>query len=669
MAVEALESRTAPGCMLLWWLGLPNLADQKPLQQQLDSDLVTRPIKDALDTEIDNISHQIHDSDRLTQSESELSKSKDLEQSNLSPIKSDTSRYHDQREASDGEGNNALDLDLGIDLNPFSLLAYHNNRISAGSIEIAMAGRISNPFQGSDSSGGGVSGGGDDSGGSVGGHRNPGGAILKNINPSGISRGIGNYGMKAPRWDEIPPQDPSLSDSPSNNYSDEGNEITRSLSDGDTPTTISDTVGGGSSNGLPYVVFTEVRANGAFDRCAPISVCVGARDDVSGSLLDFEWAQAGGPEPFAGPFVTHTWIDLDITAPEEQFRAECVQFVPDAPGVYVIEVTVFDYTYSPELGYAIRTEEWLALEGDPNPYSRLVYQVPVTVWGSLSVQENPNPEVFQIVQDGTVAGTVRPLNLNTGGFSGFYWYWDGDPMNWQCATGDEEPVLFSYNGHFCDPRSPVATSNQAITVLVRTTDCGYPWRECTPQKPGLSVILDSPHDGTGGAASMSFVGFGEQQGFPDYFWNLDDYPFDGSGDPFSYDAPTDTTTIDWTWPAGETDGVVMSVASWDECVTITPNFQSGIDSWVVYQGDRETPPTPLDMTKPLQLCPLCCRDVVDLPGDADRDGDVDGSDFLMWQANVGTQSGATWAQGDFDGDGDVDTGDLALWQDTFGQTR
>jgi hypothetical protein len=44
--------------------------------------------------------------------------------------------------------------------------------------------------------------------------------------------------------------------------------------------------------------------------------------------------------------------------------------------------------------------------------------------------------------------------------------------------------------------------------------------------------------------------------------------------------------------------------------------------------------------------------------DFDGDGFVSGSDFLIWQQNVGTLLGATHAQGDADGDGDVDGDDL-----------
>jgi hypothetical protein len=52
--------------------------------------------------------------------------------------------------------------------------------------------------------------------------------------------------------------------------------------------------------------------------------------------------------------------------------------------------------------------------------------------------------------------------------------------------------------------------------------------------------------------------------------------------------------------------------------------------------------------------------------DFDGDGDVDGADFLTWQQNAGTVSGATPEQGDADGNGAVDGLDLAAWQGAFG---
>lgn len=55
-----------------------------------------------------------------------------------------------------------------------------------------------------------------------------------------------------------------------------------------------------------------------------------------------------------------------------------------------------------------------------------------------------------------------------------------------------------------------------------------------------------------------------------------------------------------------------------------------------------------------------------LPGDFDLDLDVDGSDFLVWQRNFGA-TGAEFADGDADEDGDVDVDDLQLWETSYGK--
>ncbi|QDS98395.1 PEP-CTERM sorting domain-containing protein [Adhaeretor mobilis] len=71
----------------------------------------------------------------------------------------------------------------------------------------------------------------------------------------------------------------------------------------------------------------------------------------------------------------------------------------------------------------------------------------------------------------------------------------------------------------------------------------------------------------------------------------------------------------------------------------------------------------------LQLEPfsqLVLRLNSDLPSaDANDDGQVDGSDFLDWQAGFGTSSPAK-VDGDFTGDSEVDANDLALWHDQYG---
>ncbi len=53
-------------------------------------------------------------------------------------------------------------------------------------------------------------------------------------------------------------------------------------------------------------------------------------------------------------------------------------------------------------------------------------------------------------------------------------------------------------------------------------------------------------------------------------------------------------------------------------------------------------------------------------GDFDRDGDVDGADFLAWQTNQGLTTGASREQGDSNADNIVNDVDLAAWKAYFG---
>lgn len=54
-----------------------------------------------------------------------------------------------------------------------------------------------------------------------------------------------------------------------------------------------------------------------------------------------------------------------------------------------------------------------------------------------------------------------------------------------------------------------------------------------------------------------------------------------------------------------------------------------------------------------------------LRADFDSDGDVDASDFGLWQAGYPISSGASLSDGDADGDGDVDGVDFGIWQNNY----
>jgi prepilin-type N-terminal cleavage/methylation domain-containing protein len=65
-------------------------------------------------------------------------------------------------------------------------------------------------------------------------------------------------------------------------------------------------------------------------------------------------------------------------------------------------------------------------------------------------------------------------------------------------------------------------------------------------------------------------------------------------------------------------------------------------------------------------------DVTILPegqaGDYDRDGAVDGADFLKWQRDLGMQVAAAGEGADGDGSQTVDAGDLGVWQANYGSS-
>lgn len=59
--------------------------------------------------------------------------------------------------------------------------------------------------------------------------------------------------------------------------------------------------------------------------------------------------------------------------------------------------------------------------------------------------------------------------------------------------------------------------------------------------------------------------------------------------------------------------------------------------------------------------------IVVLPGDYNQNNWTDGSDFLIYQQNLSTTSGATFIQGDANGDGAVNSADNTIWSNNYGQ--
>lgn len=57
--------------------------------------------------------------------------------------------------------------------------------------------------------------------------------------------------------------------------------------------------------------------------------------------------------------------------------------------------------------------------------------------------------------------------------------------------------------------------------------------------------------------------------------------------------------------------------------------------------------------------------IVGESSDFDADGDSDGTDFLIWQRNLGTNEGAVLVDGDSNFDGAVNAQDLSFWENSF----
>jgi hypothetical protein len=111
--------------------------------------------------------------------------------------------------------------------------------------------------------------------------------------------------------------------------------------------------------------------------------------------------------------------------------------------------------------------------------------------------------------------------------------------------------------------------------------------------------------------------------------------------------------LDFVFPAA---GVyVIGVARWN-------SFDSGI----IGQGIQG--PAPIEgQTYRLQVSIVDHEMIPLLPGDANRDGKVNLSDFGILKSNFG-KNDATWDQGDFDADTKVALGDFGILKTNFGKS-
>jgi hypothetical protein len=113
------------------------------------------------------------------------------------------------------------------------------------------------------------------------------------------------------------------------------------------------------------------------------------------------------------------------------------------------------------------------------------------------------------------------------------------------------------------------------------------------------------------------------------------------------------------------NSVAISVPSGVTATTVYARFrygEFGINSpfGAALTGEVEDYAFPLNPQAP---------PVVGMPSDFNQDGVIDGFDFMLWQRNLGTPTGATQTQGSADSDGDVDRQDMIQWYLHYGESQ
>jgi RHS repeat-associated protein len=178
---------------------------------------------------------------------------------------------------------------------------------------------------------------------------------------------------------------------------------------------------------------------------------------------------------------------------------------------------------------------------------------------------------FDVYQNGVRLGTAGALSTAEPGAE-FYRY--------------ERPVSASYNGVWVP-----AVLHESFVFVHRD-----------PASGELSLILlhDRP-SGTGGSADFELSGLD-----PGTSVTSGDDPFEAGA--FSLDGQGNAS-FSWGWAACCTDGVVLAEfePASGQCVSVTPDFTGGIDTWSFLSGDVLAPDRiPLALDVPIQVCPARC---------------------------------------------------------------
>jgi len=74
-----------------------------------------------------------------------------------------------------------------------------------------------------------------------------------------------------------------------------------------------------------------------------------------------------------------------------------------------------------------------------------------------------------------------------------------------------------------------------------------------------------------------------------------------------YNENDGTSTVSWIWAPCCTDGMAHQYTLGDgDCITVTPDFVRGVDSWVFVGGDASNTRHGLNLANPIEICRSTC---------------------------------------------------------------
>jgi hypothetical protein len=188
---------------------------------------------------------------------------------------------------------------------------------------------------------------------------------------------------------------------------------------------------------------------------------------------------------------------------------------------------------------------------------------------SVVASQTAEPPAFCVGQGESEIGNFAPL-VTDEDVATFYSY--------------DFPADKSYNGTYA------ANSDDSMIFL---------HQDATTGALSLVVVHDKPVDGSGGQVHFDVSGLG-----PGATMAVEDDP--GLDDVLTLDG-AGNASLTWSWHECCTDGVALSGIDWDAgCVTVTPTFTAGIDTWSFVDGGTQTR-TGLDTAAPLVICQGGCN--------------------------------------------------------------